>query len=463
MKKHIYWMSALAICFATLSVSCNKDRDGEKSEAEKLLDLPYSKLTPDQQKAKLEQESINFLQESQHLANSPALKAIENLANLFDRSEPNIPEPIEKVNDVKDIFNLEDVTGVFTWNNAQGRWIETPSSTELKFVFPAVEGGTTNNATLTVTTQNSGITFTETWWDYRCESYWDPYWGWQYDCEDIEREMVYHLPNSAVGTLTINNSEAAKIQFGAEYKNGKEVPETATYKMTTNDGYEWSWMVDKVKEQKISMKLSRNGNSLLEAVANATTNIDKLTDLVIEAMEEDNELDIEDVYKNLGKADAVIKLMGDLMLVNVITDGENFARELVKLAEWINDRNEELWDLQEGTSQHATLFNQYQREAVEREMKIYNDFLGSALISTKDNYKIADMVAFAERDEDYDWYHYLYYGQKIYRYHLNFYLKFNDNTLIEAETYFGSGFNLLINEWEEFLKAFGIEFDDDDY
>jgi hypothetical protein len=83
-----------------------------------------------------------------------------------------------------------------------------------------------------------------------------------------------------------------------------------------------------------------------------------------------------------------------------------------------------------------------------------------ALVATKDNHKIADVIVEAERNDDYDWYYYQNFGQKIYNYNQVVYLKFNDNTLIEAEVYFGDGFDKLIDKFKELLEEFGFDVDD---
>ena len=432
MKKHIYWIVAITVVFALSLAGCGKKDD--KSEVEKLLDLPYSKLTPDQQKAKLEQESINFLREMNALSNSPAIKAIEHLGELLDRSEPNVPSPISQVNDWKEIFDLTDVTGVFTWNRSQNRWVETSSATELRFVFPATTSGTTNNATLIVKAENSGRIFTGTG-----ERYWEEYnsstgqWDWGYDDYEIE---VY-LPKSATATLTIGANQAASIEFGAEY-NTKDVPEKAIYKMSTNDGYEILWTVNTRGDEKISMKLSRNNNSLVEAVGKTNAKISEIEDLLL-----DGEFSDEDIYKRLGKADAIVKLMNDLALVYWI-DTEKFVREMDAIWEWEDKKWDEIhslpWD------SYVTQRNALEKELREKIAKANNDFMKLALVSTKDNFKVADLVAKAEK-EDYSW-------SGLEYYEIVYYLKFNDNTLVEASVYFGDGFDKLISEWEDFINAF---------
>ncbi|MDR1950941.1 MAG: hypothetical protein LBP96_01780 [Bacteroidales bacterium] len=439
MKKLLFAIATIGVLFA----ACGKDKDAPKSEVEKLLDLPYSKLTPAQQKAKLEQESIDFLEELRGLQNLPAIDAIEHFNDLLDRHDPNVPSPLQQVSDIKEVFNLGNVTGVFTWNRTTNRWTEETSTTELKFIFPATSTATTNNATLVFTSENSGVTITETWehweWDYET---------WEYIITEIE--TVYYLPKAAKAVLTIGSKEEAVIEFGADYKSGEDVPIKAIYKMSTG-GYVYQTTVDKVGEEKISMKLSRGNKMLVSGVAKTTAKLGELEDLLLNG----NDISDEDIYKRLGEADAYIKLMDNLVVAYKI-ETEKWARAMDAYWIWDDNKYDELRRLEWGSPQYWTLYKQYQKERVEKRVKILNDFMNAALVSTKDNYKIADMVWVAERDNEYDWWYNYYYQQQVYYYNQVIYLKFNDNTLIAADVYFGDGFDRLIEKFEELLDGFGF-------
>jgi hypothetical protein len=450
MKKITLLSLVILICF--FFTACKKDDKPSKSEVENLLKLPYSQLDPEQQKTKLEQESIDFLEEFRGLQNLAAFDALEHFVDLLDRDEPNVPEPLKEVSEIKDVFNLDGVTGVFTWNSSQNRWVETSSKTELKFVFPATSSATTNNATLVVRTQNSGITFTETWWDYDCE--YDEDWNWV--CEEIEKERLYHLPKSATATLTIGGKEEAKIEFGAEYKNGKEVPEVTTYKMTIG-GYVLQTTVDKSGEEKASMKISRNNKILLNGVVKTNAKLHELEDLLIKG----DDYEDEDIYKRLGNADAYIKLMENLAIAYKV-ETEKYAREMDVIREWYDNNYPT-----SSTSTYYTKYGQLHKEKIEKDARLFNDYMTAALVSIKDNFKIADLVAVAEKtgecwrnikwnSEDGYW-EWSDQRVKLYdEYNIVIYLKFNDNTLVEAEAYFGDGFDNVIDKFNELRDEFGF-------
>ena len=471
MKKHIYWMVAIAIVLASSLTGCRKNDD---KPDDNLLDLPYSQLTPAQQRAKLEQESINFLNEIRGLSNSSAIKAMQNLAELLDRSTPDIPEPIREVSDWKEIFDLTDVVGIFTWNNSQERWIQSNSpNNDLRFIFPATKGGTTGNATLIVTVRNSGLTVTETWcswdeWDHQTQSW---------VCVQ-ERERVYNLPNSATAILNIDNREAARITYGAEFVGGNEIPRTVTYRMTTNDGYELFWLADRGKEEVALMRVTRNDNNLLEARGTTASKLNEISDLLI-----NGDFTEDDILNRLAQANATVRLMSDLVLVYAIEDPAGFYRAMDAINEWsraeserirswhnaeaerIREEIQRIWDnwTSGDWDELLALLDPWYREedalwrtrdsldvlrwneVTRRQADAMNNFMRCALVSTKDNFRVADLVARAEKR--WTW-------QGFDEYGIVFYLRFRDNVLIEAETYFGEGFDRLISEWEDFLNAF---------
>ena len=437
---------ALLLFSGLFLMGCNKNTDdklpqtGSVSDVDinKVMNLPYSQLTPDEQKVKLEQESIDFLNESNALKNLAAVETIQYFSDLLETSQPEIPEMIKEkgsVKSVKEVFDLTYAYGVYTWNASSKKWTRTDSSSELKFVFPAKKGTTSNNASLSFKVANSGVTFTEKWWD---EDYVDGEWI------EIEVETVYNLPKSVICTLNVDNRESAKIEFGAEYKDNKEIPVNAIYKMNTGEGYEFWWKVEKGTESKVSMKFSHKDKSLLEGMAKTGAKIDEIVD---------NE-SFGDNYNFLNKADAYLKLMDNLMIVYTV-DIEKFAKELDVIDTWYDNKYYALPSY--GTETYWTQREQLEKDYSDRMAKAFNDYMNASLVATRENYKIADLVWVSEKTgrtyQDWEWDCYCYID-RYDEYGGNLYLKFKDNTLIEASVYFGEGFNELENKWEDFVNAF---------
>lgn len=439
-------------------IGCSKGSDSDPESETNDIDLakvmayPYSALTPDEQKVKLENESISFLDFGNAAKTSSAVEALQHLGKLLDESPAEIIEE-KDVNEVKETVQYADAYGIFTWDKVKREWTKTPSTTELKFVFPARIGATTNNAVFSVKAVSSGIAVTETYEEY----------DWEKD-EYIDHETTYYLPKSTTGILNIDSREAASVEFSAEYKDNKEAPVRSLYKVTTNDGYVYTNDVDKATENRVAMRLTHNNKLMFEAVAKADGKIDELTELV----KDDGEIE-DDNYNLLGKANAYMKLMDNLVIVYTV-DMENYARESEAIDKDYDAKMDALyanWTAYEKNKNRYTLLGQYEKERNDKLAEASKKYMSAALVSTKDGSKIADVIEKSEKDGEhwdyYFWddtkqawsYNYNAASTKKYDYYTsNYYLKFKDNTLVEMSAYFSDGFDKIEERWENFLNAF---------
>jgi hypothetical protein len=127
-----------AVLFAGLFLTgCDKNKDKDDGgmpdtgtvpsvDIDKIMSTSYSNLTPEQQKTKLEQESIDFLNKIEGLSDLSYIETFEYLFDLLDMDTPDVDEPIIE-GSKKDIFDLENVFGVFTWDAGKKRWTKTNS------------------------------------------------------------------------------------------------------------------------------------------------------------------------------------------------------------------------------------------------------------------------------------------------------------------------------------------------
>jgi len=433
MKKLLRKLALLPLFVGLIATTaCN--RDGEEDQQYQddprqngnLFELPWSELTPAQQKVRLEQESIDFLNEMTAISNDPAIDAIRNLERLFGISSPNVPDPIREVSNTQEVLNLRNVMGIFEWNSTENTWTEESSDTELRFVFPATRTTEYNNATLTVIVHNSPFTFEED-------------------------GITVHLPQFVTATLTINGNQAGLIEFGAEY-NANEVPQRSVFRMVTNDGYEMLTTVNTRAEEIATFSLRRNNNSLLEGRARTDMDGAAWENLGLDALDGED-ISEEEFFRLMEEADATVQLMNNLTIVYWI-DSENYAREMDALwtwesAEW--DRLFDNWDWNRPWEERRQLQEQLDREVRNRQANIMNEHMRSALVSLEDNFRIAELVARTERRED-------RWGsgesQVSVWYEIVYFLRFNNGVYHEASVYFGDGFDRLIDEWNDFVNRF---------
>ncbi|SCZ02036.1 hypothetical protein SAMN02927916_0194 [Flavobacterium anhuiense] len=441
----------LSLVASQLMVSCSND-DSPTTDPTKELTLeeqianlvkqPYSKLTPTEQKAKLEIEANDMLVQLDKSKSSSAIEAIENLSRLLGVSSIDIFDG-KNDNEVEDILNVSGVYGVYTWDNAGKKWVKTASTTELKFVFPAKESQTANNAIFSSKSTSSDIKV----------KYNDSYiYGGN---GTVEVNDYFFLPNTADATLTIDNKEAAVFTQTAKYANGKEVPTEFSYKMSLNDGYVWEMSGTKASANTSKATLTYNGKNLISFNAGSSAEIDKL-------------IDNDELVQYRGKANGLFQLMDNFVIV---ADMDLATEAADKEALYKNNTRPAYLDYKDPKSDYKayyTALNAYEKKISEGNAANFNKNMKLILVSKKDGTKIADIVQHSEKDGEYTfnlpiwdaefkyWDNWNSTGESFTRPYLYeaYYLKFNDNTEVEMSAYFSSGFEKLQTKFDDFIAAF---------
>jgi hypothetical protein len=441
----------LSLVASQLMVSCSSD-DSPTTDPAKELTLeeqianlvkqPYSKLTPTEQKAKLEVEANEMLVQLDKSKSSSAIEAIENLNRLLDISTVDIFNG-KNDNEVEDILNVSGVYGVYTWDNAGKKWVKTASTTELKFVFPAKESQTTNNAVFSSKSVSSDIKV----------KYHDSYIF--NGNETVDVNDWFFLPNTSDATLTIDNKEAAVFTQTAKYANGKEVPTEFSYKMSLNDGYIWEMSGSKATPNTSKATLTYNGKNLISFNAGSSVEIDKL-------------IDNDELVQYRGKANGLFTLMDNFVIIADMDLATEAADEIA--LEKNNVRPTELSynDPKNDYKAYYTALNAYEKKISEGNAANFNKNMKLILVSKKDGTKIADIVQHSEKDGEYTfnlpiwdaeykyWNNWNSTGESFTRPYLYeaYYLKFSDNTEVEMSAYFSSGFEKLQTKFDDFIAAF---------
>lgn len=424
MNKKLFLASLIA---TQLTISCSENETPSKTEQnldkniETILKSPYSNLTPDQQKVKLEAEAnatLDELEELKSIEGTEALSSLEHLMNI--NSSIDILNG-KNENGVEDLLNISGTYGIYTWNNSTETWKKTSSTTELKFIFPADQNNlNNNNASLSIKAISSNIKKPIP------------------DGSNEVNDQIY-LPSSSEATLTINNTPVATFSTNATYNDGKSVFNTANYKLSLSKGYVWEQSGSKGSTNAASSSLSHNGKNIISFNFDNTSNIDKL-------LSEDD--DLKGYY---GQANMLVKILDNLAIVGT-ADIEKVATD--EFENTYPDYN---------NSNYYEQLNAYYKENSEHEASIFNNNGKLALVSTKDGSKIADIVMKSEKGESYND-HMKWNGQTwvwdenstktIQYYDTVPYLRFNDKTEVSMEAYFSAGFTDLQDKFIEFLKGF---------
>lgn len=455
----------LSLVASQLMVSCSSDDSSEitdpvvtdptkeltlEEEIASIIKQPYSNLTPEQQKVKLEAEANEMLVQLDKTKKLSAIDAIENLSRLLDINSVDIFGG-KNGNEVEDILNISGVYGVYTWNNTQKIWVKTASSTELKFIFPAKESLTANNATLSVKSTSSDIkaNITDTYgnWFYNDET-------GEYENTDDVNDQIF-LPSSADAVLTIDNTPAATFTQTAKYSNGKEVPNEFAYKMTLSEGYSWEMSGTKATENTSKAALIYNGKNLLSFNAGSTASIDAL-------------LNDDELTQYRGKANGLVQILDNFVIVADM-DLATAASDEATLEKTVTyPASPDYESPNANFKAYYTAVNTYNQKSSEGSAANFNKNSKLILVSKKDGTKIADIVVRSEKSDSYtfnlpEWINYdnggywswgegeaftQHYYDEVY------YLKFSDKTEVEMGAYFSTGFEKFEAKFEEFIKGF---------
>lgn len=444
MIKKIFLFSVI---ISQLTICCTKDNTTEESLSEQIANItkqPYSKLTPSEQKVKLEAEANEMLLQMDKSKTSGAIEAIQNLGNLLSISSVDIFNG-KNDNQIAEILNVSGVYGIYTWNNSKQIWIKTASTTELKFIFPAKKSQTANNAILSSKSTSSDI-------KVKLE---DSY-NWQ-SGTTINDE--FYLPTSVEATLTIDNAQAATFATNAKYTGTIETPDESSFKMVLNDGYTFEISGKKATENTAKSSFTYNGKNLVSFNAASTADIDALI--------EDDAL-----IQYRGKANGLVQIMDNFIIVadmDISTqakDEESLEKSLVF------PTDPDYQSPKADYKAYYTAENVYNKKYSEGNVVNSNKNMKLILVSKKDGTKIADVVYRSEKGYSYDyelpvWIKNANYSTggywswngngeiiTIQHYDEVLYLKFNDNTEVAMSAYFSTGFDNLETKFENFLKSF---------
>lgn len=458
MKKIILFI----IIITQLTISCSSNNAVDDPTPQSLneqiaaiINQPYSKLTPSEQKVKLEAEANAMLVQMDKSKTSGAIEAIQNLGNLLSIGNIDIFNG-KNDNQIEDIINVSGVYGIYTWNTSKQDWIKTTSTTELKFVFPAKKNLTTNNASFSSKSTSSNI-------QVKIE---DTYGNWVYDPKTgnyIQTPSIndsFYLPTSVDATLTIDNVQAATFIANAKYTGTVEAPDEASFKMVLNDGYSYEISGGKKATANFAKSsFTYNGKNLVSFTSGSTADIDAL-------------IENDALIQYQGKANGLVQIMDNFIIIADMDIATQTKDDQALETSLVYPTYPDYYSPNANFKAYYTAENTYNKKYSEGNVLNSNKNIKLILVSKKDGTKIADVVSHSEKGDSYDrelpvwtvdnitgggyWSWYNGNGEviTIQYYDEVLYLKFNDNTEVEMSAYFSTGFDTLETKFEDFLKAF---------
>jgi hypothetical protein len=412
---------AFSIMASLLVFSCGKDEVTPENE----MPEEFSELTVEQNKEKLEANGIEMIHDLEDLKNSTVADASTNLVNLMEYIDngnmrksaggriltalQGIQDGKASVNDVFSSLRLKDpvptgepesfeaffdmYAGNYSWVEASQEWNYTAGGSNVTLEFPAVEGGRSNDAVLSIR-------------DYQGVNIANP----------MDDEYTGDLPTHLVIDMVVSGSKVMEYNFSASYNETGEpesletslsiMPFTFAVQLdntTTEAGFAYS--LKKESKILIALNVSAKGDFSTAQTQNADGGMESEV--------------------TLNEAAASIQLLNIKIAGNI--DVKNLQDEMAGLTE-------------EGDAR------------VEKEVELLNKYYDLVVFYADSKTKIADTEFYTTTYTDYSYNYDTGQYEEVEALEIDMRLVFKDDTKADFETYFGSGFEDIIEEMNSFIE-----------
>lgn len=471
MKKYLVYGIVAMVIVATSCEKKNEEGDGGDK---------YSPIPVEEHKANIEDEGLDMLDEMKLMENEPAMDANISLMSILQDSDPfsgnegmkkgavlnsiamrpvvnsvnvekegiskvlksTLVSPLEEDPTIQGVY--DELVGTYEWNSSTYEWDYTEGGSAIIFKFPSEEGGSSNNASYTITYVG--------------------YTGPHPLKNDEEFGYEGDIPQNIAAILEIDGSEASKFTFDVVY-NGEGYPTSVDVVFSVGT-FVWSGNLTNTINEAFdaSVSFTHGDVILIKATLGASgdwseDNIEDNINTVYYADYYDEELGYY-VWKEIDASEVgnyeewEVDSWEELDIHKVITDG-NASLQLMNLkivgeidAEGLGDKLEEIEDTYDWDTQAE--------EANEAEIEAFNEFVNLTL-RYADNNNIIAMVEAYPVEETYTWTDWVwndnlgdYEEVQVTEtdYWMDMRFVFADESKVDFETYFTEGFDELVDEIE---------------
>ena len=405
MKKFPYLLFATMIVAFSVFSSCSDDNDDDgntnNDDPKKYLNYEYSELSTEKQKEKLQGDANAFLSEMEELKDNDALKILKEFNALLEINSPD-----KEFGSAEDLIRIADLYGKYTWNTSTKAWDFAESNKQTEFNFP-VDGAP---ASITITGVASSLT-QELYNGEEHLVYNGEWYEWEYTEELV---ATVEIPKSIAVKIYSRTSEVGTVNLFSDIKDKTTAPVKSEVSYSLGK-YTMTTTVEKASPSIVKSAIKKGNKVLIDASADISGNMDNLV----------NEKDPGQMTGN-----ATIKIM-DAFAISGNMDVTNYRKDCDKAEENYDNYRGSDWDEAEEIWEKA-------------KSKAFNDHTDLYLISLSDKTKIAKLVSTAKEKT---YYGYTYWEE-------TFALQFGDETVVEAEVYFSSGFDAFMNNLNKFINSF---------
>ena len=459
MKKTFLIPTLIAGLLLTACDDIPSDMPGSKYD-----DLPYSALTPEEQKERLANEAYDILNKVRGLQTAQATNLMQSFFLCMkahnSQNEPsynNMSEPKPWASTLhlataqmrtafydKDMVAVSDVYGTFTWDAVAGKFIfEEAPTDQLLIVLPARPYSTLNNGLIKITGHGSGQ-----WYEVdRC----------RYEIPDqisvsmqVDNVQVACINTQAQGIHwnygDANHLDPEDVDWGDIANSVTINVQVDDYVITTNatvDGNNVSSNFSFTKSSEVIIAATVGGTMDWSYQGEYCTysSLDENGHYVC------HEWDYS-VYPIPENATLAELRIGNNLVAEGFIEIKALMEETDDIQERYKDNDGDNWSERE------------ERAKAERLAAACNNHMKATLVSLEDNAKIATLKWDINSWED-TWWEYDNNGNHTEvirtRHKAAPFLVFNDNEEVLAEAYFGEGFQWVIKEWEDFFMSFEVE------
>ena len=319
-------------------------------DSEEVLDkkLNFSKLSVEEQKQKIEESGIEFLETLEKVKTTQAFITIEDFVTeneIFKVPQMQMIKSAMESNDVKVLGNLDrqmrmiaeddGFWGEHVWNYTKGDFDKVASFTNKAiFRFPASKTDKANGAVLTLNYTESKVVIPDTYEYY---------------------------PSSASCILKVNGVQAFKADFSGEYKSDG-TPTKANHSMEVGD-FKWTMALkNTTKEFTEEYEFKHKTKTLVKSSATIKGN------LTVDNME-----DVDDPSDVITYASMYFQIM-DIALMGGVKDVKAFVNELnaIQYADSQTNRQKEC----DAFNKHMILYGYFvkdEKKFAEVEFYVYED------------------------------------------------------------------------------------------
>lgn len=448
---------AIAAGMIILGFSCSKDKDEG---------VPFSTKSVEENKQVVENSAIELAQTMDEMKDIETVDAAVSLGSLLEQADPFGGETMksskvslvvdavaglkEGENSIHRLFNAmkanqelaeepesiqeiwEELVGIYTWDPGVNDWNKVTASDKIQFQFPSTEGGTNNDAKLTVSNY-TGV----------------------FIANPLDEEYTGDLPVSLNMKLEIGSTAVMTYTFAAQY-NADGVPSSVASDLTIED---FSFSIDLTNNStQISGNYKfKNGTQTIMEIGGGINgdftqeNIDANTETITDTwtwtnwvynpntgMYEPVEVTETDEYTEVEAEEIIHRANAKFQIINIALIGTVNIKDMVNEVDALYP--EGYWEDP----------NFDEEEATTKEAAIMNKYLAMYAMDVKSKTKIAQAEAYVVLDD---------YYPEYPDYYVDMRLKFGDGSLTDMETYFEEGFEDFIAEINSMITELNGKYD----